>query len=74
MAMKWISVKYQLPQEHQLVLVFAGIKDPSWQRYEVAKLSSLNETEDPIWETDNCCQGETVSKVTHWMELPEKPQ
>ena len=74
--MKWISVKDQMPESRENILAF--VNNPWNDRgysysYEGMRLvkQSIYIKEKNIFETD-CC-GRTLGNVTHWMELPEKP-
>jgi len=73
---KWISIKDKLPLEGQKVLIY---KDPLFGPEMVVdniiwRNDSLPKNPEPIKDYLWYCQLEVdTSKVSHWMELPEKP-
>jgi hypothetical protein len=58
--MKWICVFDRLPEGNEEVLVFAE----GWDRATIGRYSRGH-----YWIAEN-----TTTDVTHWMELPHKPQ
>ena len=90
MEMEWISVKDQLPEPGEIVLVHQIY---SWQRFEdgvAVTVGRLRPTENgrvPYWEfqyyrpdsrdgtfMDNGIICPGSQYVTHWMPLPEPPE
>ena len=72
--MAWISVKHRLPTHHHSVLGFvvrggmvAGRDDPMFD------IVSYGGPSDPRWLQFIGDAGDAVVKVTHWMELPDRP-
>ena len=72
--MAWISVKHRLPTHHHSVLGFvvrggmvAGRDDP------MIDIVSYGGPSDPRWLQFIGDAGEGGVKVTHWMELPDRP-
>jgi len=67
--MQWISVKDRMPEKDEMILLYIdGDQYVGW-------LNSIKDKSFKTREYDSCCYGNDPSfdKVTHWMELPEKP-
>lgn len=60
--MEWISVKDELPQDKQWVLVFEN---------DIYLCKFIETSKKEGYFTDNEC--DFFSDVTHWMPLPEEP-
>jgi len=65
MDMKWISVKDRLPENEDVVLIYAG------DEYQDVAMFSNSDFYEFDWEHDGW---EHESEVTHWMPLPVPPE
>lgn len=70
--MKWISVKDQLPEDKQRVLVIDENKEMFSAEFNLETYSREPESPEAfIAFFCGCCY--TVDSITHWMPLPEGP-
>jgi hypothetical protein len=64
---EWISVKDQLPEDGDSVLIFVPGWEDKYMRYRVAWIDY--DESPPQWVNN----GEIVENVTHWQPLPYPP-
>lgn len=70
---KWISVEERLPEQGQLVLVWGKRWFDDAAKIIVAYYSGDWRASELAW-TDDGIEEATVSDVTHWQPLPERPE
>ena len=63
-SLQWIDVQHELPDADTVVLVAMSGDEPVWLAY-------YDDSDYPIWRS---VDGSMVGGVTHWMELPERPE
>jgi hypothetical protein len=75
--MKWISVKDRLPEEYECVLVFSSFN----KSIAFASTLSWDDVNECCWNlhsdgilSDVGSVGIDVKDITHWMELPKRPE
>lgn len=75
---EWISVKDRLPKlnTHVLAISYSGLEfKDRLQTFDVFYVAWIDDTEivdPPNWQYSECC-GCSVSRITHWMPLPKRP-
>ena len=72
-AMKWISIKDEMPQEGQEVLLYETNANSAGGSDIIIGYVKKHKVIDWQWFSSGGCCTNVYGEITHWMPLPAKP-